>query len=100
MAGSRCRAYGRPVADDAPADLRPGVLLDVDGTLLDTNYLHVLAWWRALRDAPDLGAATALAEQAVIPAADAVLAQLYPSAALPAPVATKPAPLTGIGTAR
>ncbi len=30
---------------------RPGVLLDVDGTLLDTNYLHVLAWWQALRDA-------------------------------------------------
>lgn len=29
----------------------PGVLLDVDGTLLDTNYLHVLAWWQALRDA-------------------------------------------------
>jgi HAD superfamily hydrolase (TIGR01509 family) len=32
------------------ADLRPGVLLDVDGTLLDTNYLQVLAWWRAFRD--------------------------------------------------
>jgi HAD superfamily hydrolase (TIGR01509 family) len=29
---------------------RPGVLLDVDGTLLDTNYLQVLAWWRAFRD--------------------------------------------------
>lgn len=29
---------------------RPGVLLDVDGTLLDTNYLHVLAWWQAFRD--------------------------------------------------
>jgi phosphoglycolate phosphatase-like HAD superfamily hydrolase len=32
-------------------DLRPGVLFDVDGTLLDTNYLHVLAWWQAFRDA-------------------------------------------------
>ncbi|MGR7023350.1 HAD family hydrolase [Geodermatophilus sp. URMC 62] len=29
---------------------RPGVLFDVDGTLLDTNYLQVLAWWRAFRD--------------------------------------------------
>lgn len=29
----------------------PGVLFDVDGTLLDTNYLHVLAWWQAFRDA-------------------------------------------------
>jgi HAD superfamily hydrolase (TIGR01509 family) len=31
-------------------DPRPGVLFDVDGTLLDTNYLQVLAWWRAFRD--------------------------------------------------
>jgi HAD superfamily hydrolase (TIGR01509 family) len=31
--------------------LRPGVLFDVDGTLCDTNYLHTLAWPRALRDA-------------------------------------------------
>ena len=30
--------------------LRPAVLLDVDGTLLDTNYLHVLAWWQAFED--------------------------------------------------
>lgn len=29
--------------------LRPGVLFDVDGTLVDTNYLHTLAWSRALR---------------------------------------------------
>lgn len=26
-----------------------GVLLDVDGTLVDTNYLHTLAWWQAFR---------------------------------------------------
>jgi phosphoglycolate phosphatase-like HAD superfamily hydrolase len=35
----------------ADQDLRAGVLLDVDGTLLDTNYLHALAWWQAMRDA-------------------------------------------------
>ena len=29
---------------------RSGVLVDVDGTLVDTNYLHTLAWSRALRD--------------------------------------------------
>ena len=29
---------------------RPGVLFDVDGTLLDTNYLQVLAWWQAFMD--------------------------------------------------
>lgn len=33
--------------NDAP----PAVLFDIDGTLVDTNYLHTLAWWRALRDA-------------------------------------------------
>jgi HAD superfamily hydrolase (TIGR01509 family) len=33
------------------ATLRPGVLFDVDGTLVDTNYLHALAWARAFRDA-------------------------------------------------
>lgn len=27
------------------------MLFDVDGTLVDTNYLHTLAWSRALRDA-------------------------------------------------
>ncbi|WP_168582933.1 HAD family hydrolase [Gephyromycinifex aptenodytis] len=30
-------------------ELHPGVIFDVDGTLLDTNYLHVVAWIRALR---------------------------------------------------
>ena len=29
---------------------RPGVLVDLDGTLVDTNYLHTLAWSRALQD--------------------------------------------------
>lgn len=29
---------------------RPLVLFDVDGTLVDSNYLHTLAWSRALRD--------------------------------------------------
>lgn len=26
-----------------------GVLFDVDGTLVDTNYLHTIAWWQAFR---------------------------------------------------
>jgi HAD superfamily hydrolase (TIGR01509 family) len=29
---------------------RAGVLVDVDGTLFDTNYLHTLAWARAFHD--------------------------------------------------
>ena len=28
----------------------PGVVFDVDGTLLDTNYLHTIAWTRAMRE--------------------------------------------------
>jgi HAD superfamily hydrolase (TIGR01509 family) len=28
---------------------RPGVLFDVDGTLVDTTYLHTVAWWEAIR---------------------------------------------------
>jgi HAD superfamily hydrolase (TIGR01549 family) len=27
----------------------PGILLDIDGTLLDSNHLHTVAWWRAFR---------------------------------------------------
>jgi HAD superfamily hydrolase (TIGR01509 family) len=34
------------VAADAPIT----VVLDVDGTLVDTNYQHAIAWHRALRD--------------------------------------------------
>ncbi|MGC4869844.1 HAD family hydrolase [Micromonospora sp. DT53] len=33
------------MATDRPA----GVLFDVDGTLVDTTYLHTVSWWEALR---------------------------------------------------
>lgn len=29
--------------------MRSGVLFDVDGTLVDTTYLHAVAWWEAMR---------------------------------------------------
>ncbi len=29
---------------------RPAAILDVDGTLVDTNYHHALAWYRAFRE--------------------------------------------------
>ncbi len=29
---------------------RPSILVDVDGTLVDTNYLHTVAWWHAFQD--------------------------------------------------
>ena len=38
-----------PPAD--PSSRRPrAVLLDVDGTLVDSSYVHTLAWWQALRE--------------------------------------------------
>src|SRR6202046_4441433 len=35
---------------NAGPDQRGCVVFDVDGTLLDTNYLHVTAWWEAFRE--------------------------------------------------
>jgi phosphoglycolate phosphatase-like HAD superfamily hydrolase len=46
-------------------DTKPGVLLDVDGTLLDTNYLHALAWWQAFRDAGVAGVSMSDTHRAV-----------------------------------
>ncbi|MFD9502512.1 HAD family hydrolase [Streptomyces sp. NPDC060035] len=31
--------------------MAPAALFDVDGTLVDTNYLHVTSWWEAFRQA-------------------------------------------------
>ena len=36
------------MVEDAPTH-GPAALLDLDGTLVDTNYQHALAWYRALR---------------------------------------------------
>ena len=39
---------GRSMTQPAPDVNAPKALvLDVDGTLLDTVYLHVIAWWEA-----------------------------------------------------
>ena len=48
-----------------PSGDRPGALFDVDGTLLDTNYLHVLAWWQAFRDAGHDGIEMATVHRAI-----------------------------------
>ena len=56
--------------------LRPGVLFDVDGTLLDTSYLHTIAWWRALRDADHEGVAMAAIHRAVGIASEGLVEQL------------------------
>ena len=41
-----CRHRGHGTRPDMPP---PAALLDVDGTLVDTNYHHALAWYRAFR---------------------------------------------------
>lgn len=33
------------------ASTRPAVLFDIDGTLIDSNYFHTVAWWKALQEA-------------------------------------------------
>src|SRR4051794_5941661 len=32
-------------------DRKRAALFDMDGTLVDTNYLHVVSWWEAFRQA-------------------------------------------------
>jgi beta-phosphoglucomutase-like phosphatase (HAD superfamily) len=34
-------------SDNSRHDASPAVLFDVDGTLVDSNYLHIHAWQRA-----------------------------------------------------
>ena len=46
----RGRRIGYPVAMTSWPWSVDTVVLDVDGTLVDTTYLHTLAWVRALRD--------------------------------------------------
>lgn len=36
-------------ATTPPGGPRRGVLFDVDGTLIDSSYIHTLAWWGAFR---------------------------------------------------
>jgi HAD superfamily hydrolase (TIGR01509 family) len=35
------------------ATQQPAVLLDVDGTLVDTSWFHVVAWWRVFQEAKE-----------------------------------------------
>lgn len=59
--------------DGTTGPTRPGVLLDVDGTLLDSSYLHAVAWRRAFRDAGHDGVTTAQTHAAEgLPGADLV----------------------------
>ena len=41
------KRFGAP--GGAPEQDAPAAILDIDGTLVDTNYQHALAWYRAFR---------------------------------------------------
>jgi HAD superfamily hydrolase (TIGR01509 family) len=58
-------------------DHRPAVLLDIDGTLVDTNYFHVVAWFRAFRQEGHL-VATADVHRHVGTGADHILDAMAP----------------------
>lgn len=45
MGGGHLRHAAEPAVNDVPAT----TILDIDGTLVDTNYQHALAWYRAFR---------------------------------------------------
>ena len=38
-----------PATTTPPGGTRRGVLFDVDGTLIDSSYIHTIAWWGAFR---------------------------------------------------
>lgn len=52
------------------------MLFDVDGTLLDTNYLHVLAWWQAMGDAGHRGISMAAIHRSVGIASEGLVQRL------------------------
>lgn len=52
------------------------ILLDVDGTLVDTNYLHALAWQRALRGAAGVEVPAATLHRAVGMGGDKYVAEV------------------------
>jgi len=54
-----------------------GVLFDLDGTLVDTVYLHAVCWWQALRQ-HGLDIDTARAHRAIGMGADHILEHLVP----------------------
>lgn len=56
----------------ASASSRAGVLFDVDGTLVDSTYLHTLAWWQAFRQA-DHDVAMAVLHRSIGMGADKIL---------------------------
>ncbi len=61
----------------AAAQHRAAVLFDVDGTLVDSSYIHTLAWWQAFRQA-GYDVPMASIHRSVGMGGDRILARLLP----------------------
>jgi hypothetical protein len=46
--------FGTPSTGQPTAVAPAPAILDIDGTLVDSDYQHAVAWFRALRDAEEL----------------------------------------------
>lgn len=57
--------------------MNTGILFDVDGTLVDTTYLHTVCWWQALRQL-DFDVPMAYIHRAIGMGSDRILDQLLP----------------------
>lgn len=67
-----------PAANPPAGRHEAAVLFDVDGTLVDSTYLHTLAWWRAFRQAGhDIPMASI--HRSIGMGGDKILAALLPS---------------------
>ena len=65
-------------AKRADSPRRAAVLFDVDGTLVDSSYLHTLAWWQAFRQA-GYDVPMASIHRSVGMGGDKILAKLLPA---------------------
>jgi HAD superfamily hydrolase (TIGR01509 family) len=65
-------------ADMPRPDRRAAVLFDVDGTLVDSAYVHTLAWWQAFRQA-GYDVPMASIHRCVGMGGDKILAKLLPA---------------------
>jgi HAD superfamily hydrolase (TIGR01509 family) len=59
---------------------RRGVLFDVDGTLVDSSYIHTLCWWQAFRQ-HDTDVPMATIHRAIGMGTDKLVAQVSPDSA-------------------
>ncbi len=58
--------------------MNTGILFDVDGTLVDTVYLHTVCWWQALRQL-EFDVPMAQIHRAIGMGSDRILDQFLPN---------------------